>query len=99
MITGYPFMSFEQPGEIFALHRQQLLECLVPRLFILCQNHGLHVRNTIGREEHMFGAAQPDALRAELASRLGVARNVGIGAHAEIATKVSAHFMNSTKSE
>ncbi len=58
------------------------------RLFVFGQNHGLHVRDAIGREEHVLGAAQADAFGAELARGFGVARNIGIGAHAEIAAKL-----------
>ena len=35
----------------------------------------------------MLGAAQADAFRAELARSFGIARNVGIGAHAELAAE------------
>ena len=39
-------------------------------------------------EEHVLGAAQADAFGAELAGRLGVARDIGIGAHAELAAEL-----------
>ena len=42
-----------------------------------------HVRQPVRGEEHVLGAAQADALGAERARLLGVARNVGVGAHLE----------------
>ncbi len=39
-------------------------------------------------EEHVLGAAQADALGAELAGDLGVARDVRVGAHAELAAEL-----------
>ena len=83
---------FKQSGEILALHGQQLLERLIARLFVLGQNHGLHERNAIGREEHVLGTAQSDAFGAELARGYGIARNIGIGPHAEITAKLIGPF-------
>src|ERR1017187_7656309 len=39
-------------------------------------------------EEHVLGAAQSDALGAELARRFGVAGDIGIGADAELAAEL-----------
>ena len=75
--------GFEQAGEIGALHGQQLQQRFAPRLLIARQNHGLHVRNAVLGEEHVLGAAQADALGAEFRAGLRVARNIGVGAHAE----------------
>ena len=80
-------MASNRPGEILALHGQQLVERLPARLLIARQNHRLHVRDAILGEEHVLGAAQPDAFGAELAGGLGVARNVGVGADAEVAAE------------
>ena len=57
-------------------------------LFVARQNHGLHVRDALLGEEHVLGAAQADAFGAELAGDLGVARDIGIGAHAEFAAEL-----------
>ena len=46
------------------------------------------MRQTIFGEEHVLGAAQADAFGAELPRRFGIARNVGIGAHAELAAEL-----------
>ena len=67
-------------------------ERLLAGLFVFGQNHGLHVRDAIGREEHVLGAAQPDAFGSELARGFGIARNIGIGAHAEVAAKLVGPF-------
>ncbi len=40
-----------------------------------------HGDDALGVEEHVLGAAQADALGAELARRLGIERRLGIGAH------------------
>jgi hypothetical protein len=39
-------------------------------------------------EEHVLGAAQSDAFGAELARHFGVARDIGIGAHADLAAEL-----------
>ena len=57
-------------------------------LFVARQNHGLHVRNALFGEEHVLGAAEADAFGAELAGDFGIARNIGIGAHAELAAEL-----------
>src|SRR2546425_10913961 len=48
-----------------------------------------HQRDAIALEEHVLGAAQPDALRSELACPARVGRYVGIGAHAHPPPRVS----------
>ena len=80
--------GLEQAGEIGALHGQQLRQRLAAGLLVLRQDHGLHVRDAILGEEHVLGAAQADAFGAELARGLGIARNIGIGAHAEAAAEL-----------
>ena len=44
--------------------------------------------DAIFRKEHVLGAAKADALGAEQASLLGVARNVGVGANFEPADRI-----------
>ena len=79
--------GFEQTGEILALHGQQLLQRLPAGLLVARQNHRLHVRDAILGEEHVLGAAQADAFGAEHARGLGIARDIGIGANAEVAAE------------
>ena len=57
-------------------------------LFVARQNHGLHVLDAVLGEEHVLGAAQADAFGAEAAGGLGVARDIGIGAHAKAAAEL-----------
>ena len=47
-----------------------------------------HGGDPVALEEHVLGAAQPDALRAERSRDPRVARRVGIGAHLEPADAV-----------
>ena len=42
------------------------------------------MRQALLGEEHVFGAAKPDALGAETDGGQGVTRYVGIGAHTEL---------------
>ncbi len=84
--------GFEEAGEIFALHRQQLWQRFFAGLFVTRQNHSLHVRQAIFGEEHVFRAAETDTFGTECAGGLGVARNVGIGADAKLAAELISPF-------
>src|ERR1035437_101559 len=77
----------EEAGEILALHGEELQQGLAAALFVARQNHGLHVLDAVLGEEHVLGAAQSDAFGAELARHFGVARDIGVGAHAELAAE------------
>jgi len=46
-------------------------------------DHFADDRNSLGREEHVLGAHEPDALGPELARALGVGGRIGVGPHAE----------------
>ena len=89
---GQAVHGFEEAGEIPALHGQELGQSLAAGLLVARQDHGLHVGDAVLGEEHVLGAAQADALGAEPAGRLGVARNVGVGAHAELAAELVGPF-------
>ena len=82
MVTGSPAMIAEQLDEIVALGRQQLVERAAAARLVLGQDHLAHSADPLGVEEHMLGAAEADALGAELARGFGVERRLGIGAHA-----------------
>ena len=75
----------EQLGEIAALHRQQLGERRAAALLVVRQDHLAHREDAVGVEEHVLGAAEPDALGAELERDARIVRRVGIGAHLELA--------------
>ena len=77
--------DLEQLDEVGALHRQQLVERGAARLLVVGEDHLAHRLDAALVEEHVLGAAQPDALGAEAHGGLGVGRRVGIGAHAELA--------------
>src|SRR5580700_5837234 len=87
----------EETGEILTLHGKQLQQRLAPGLFITRENHGLHVRDALFGEEHVLSAAESDALGAEGARNLGIARDIGIGAHAKIAAELIRHFHELTE--
>ena len=78
----------EQAGEILALHGQELGEGLAAGLLVAGHDHCLHVLDAVLGEEHVLGAAQADALGAELLGHLGIARDVRIGANAELAAEL-----------
>ena len=80
-----PAHDLEQLDEIAALHRQQLGERRAARLLVVGEDHLAHRLDAVLVEEHVLGAAEPDAFGAEAHGGLGVGRRVGIGAHAELA--------------
>ncbi len=56
----------EDAGEVVALHRQQLRQRLLAAGRVVRQDHLAHRRDALAAEEHVLGAAQADALGAEL---------------------------------
>ena len=76
-----PVHDLEQRDEIRALHGQQLRQRGAATLFVVGEDHLAHRADALALEEHVLGAAKPDALRAELDRDLGVGRRVGVGAH------------------
>ena len=77
--------DLEQLDEIRALHRQQLRQRGATRLLVLGEDHLAHGADARFLEEHVLGAAKPDALRAELDRGARVLRRIGIDAHADLA--------------
>ena len=88
MVTGSPCMRLEDAVEVLALQRQQLVERLAPIGFCLRQDHLLHDRDAAFAEEHVLGAAQPDAASAERIRDLRLIRQIRVRAHAEAAVLV-----------
>ena len=78
----------EHADKICALHGQQLLQRSAAILLVVGENHGAHVRQLLLAEEHVLGAAEPDAFRAECTRLDRIARNVGIGAHLQFAERI-----------
>jgi len=65
----------------------EVLQRSAPRFLVARQNHALHERQTVFREEHVLGAAEPDTLGAELPCDLRPV-DVRIGADAEFAAEL-----------
>ena len=78
----------EDAVEIVALQRQQLVERLAAIGFVVGEDHPLHDRDAALAEEHVLGAAQADAARAERVGELGLIGQVGVGADAQPAELV-----------
>ncbi len=64
-----------------ALHRQQFGERGAAAFLVVGEDHLAHRDDALALEEHMLGAAEPDALGAETARGAGVERRLGVGAH------------------
>ncbi len=71
----------EQLDEIVALHGQDLGQRRAAPLDGLGHDHLAHGDDAAAVEEHMLGAAEPDALGAEAARHAGIVRRLGVGAH------------------
>ena len=85
MVTGSAAHDLEQLDEVGALHRQKLGERRAARSFVVGQDHLAHGADAVLVEEHVLGAAQPDALGAEFDRGARVGRRIGIGAHFQFA--------------
>ena len=85
---GKPRHDLEQLDEVLALRRQQLGERLAAPLLILGEDHLAHGEDAALLEEHMLGAAKPDALGAEGERLARIGRRIGIGAHFQPAEAV-----------
>ena len=72
---------FVKTNEVLLLERKQLIQITLPVFARTSQDHLLHDGDTILGEEHMLGAAQADALRAEASGDPRLVRDVGIGPH------------------
>ena len=64
-----------------ALVRQELRERGLAALHVVGEDHLADGADALLVEEHVLGAAEPDALGAEAARGAGVERRVGVGAH------------------
>ena len=81
-------MASNRPAKSLRCMGSSFSSALRRDLLVARQNHGLHVRDAVLGEEHVLGAAQADAFGAERARDFGVARNIGIGANAELAAEL-----------
>ena len=89
IVTGFALHRLEHAVEVLALQRQQLVAAPRGDRFSLSARI---MRCTIGMrpfaEEHVLGAAEADAARAERVGELRLIRLIGVGAHAEAAELV-----------
>ena len=74
--------------EVLLLDGKQAVQRVLPRRFVLGQDHLLNDRQAILLEEHMLRSAQADTLRAELDGLLCVARIVSVRADSQCAVLV-----------
>ena len=82
---GQSVHRLEDLLEVDLLHPAEFGE---RRLFFglgLGEDHLAHDRQAVGGQEHVLGAAQPDALGAEIAGVGGVLTGVGVGADGQLA--------------
>ena len=77
------FHRLEHAVEVLALQRQQLVERGAAILLVLREDHALDDRDAALAEEHVLGAAEADAARAEGVGELGLIGQVGVRPHAE----------------
>ena len=73
----------EHAVEVAALQRQQLVERLAAIRLVVGEDHPLHDGDAAFAEEHVLGAAEADAARAERVCGLGLVRLIRVGADAE----------------
>ena len=83
-----PGHDLEQRLEVGALHGQDLGQRPAPAGLVVGADHLAHGEDAALIEEHVLGAAQPDALGAEVARLARLAWRVGIGPDAERARRV-----------
>ncbi len=83
-----PLHDLEQLDEIRPLHRQQLRERGAAGLLVFGQDHLAHGADAGFLEEHVLGAAEADALGAELDRGARIVGCIRIDAHADLADLV-----------
>ena len=76
---GKPRHGLEDALEVGLLVRKELLERSPPLLLVAGHDHLAHDGQPVVGHEHVLGAAETDALRAELAGLGGVLRRIGVG--------------------
>ncbi len=74
-----PVHGPKNPDKILALERQNRRQGLLTLARQVGHDHFLDVRQTLGLEKHVLGAAKPDALRAVFARPFGILGVVRIG--------------------
>ena len=98
MVTGWPAMISNSSMKSWRCIGKSLASAAAPSLGVVGEDHLAHRHDAALLEEHMFGAAEPDAVGAEGAGLARIGRGIGIGAHPH-AAEVSAQPISVTKSE
>ena len=88
MVTGRPAMIRKISAKSPRCAGSNLSSARAAAGLVLGEDHLADVGDPLGVEEHMLGAAQADALGAELARGAAVERGLGIGADLEAALRV-----------
>ena len=80
--------GLEKSVEIFALDREQFVECCFTAFDIVCKNHLPHGVDFIAAEEHVFRATKSDTFGTEGYGIFSLIGLIGIGADAELAAAI-----------
>ena len=83
MVTGSPFMISNSSTKSARCIGSSFDKRGAARLLVLGEDHLAHGADAGLLEEHVLGAAQPDAFGAELDRGARILRRIGIDAHAE----------------
>ena len=83
-----PGHRLEDRLEVGLLEREEPVERVAAAFLVAGEDHLLHDGQPLLAEEHVLGAAEADALRAELARLRGVLGVVGVRAHLQAARVV-----------
>ena len=81
MVTGAPAMISNSSMKSLRCMGRSLASARAPALGIVGEDHLAHRHDAALLEEHMLGAAKPDAVGAEGKRLAGVGGRVGVGAH------------------
>ena len=74
----------EDAEKVLALDFQQALQRALVVGVVVGEDHLAHHRQAVGTQEHVLGAAEPNALRAAFARGPGVGGRVGVGPHRQM---------------
>ena len=88
MVTGSPSITLKIASKSPRCMGSSLASAASRSCFGIGQDHLAHRDDAVGVEEHVLGAAKPDAFGAEFARRGGVGGRVGIGAHLQGAHRI-----------
>ena len=87
-MTGKPAIASKIPSKSPCWTGSSRSSAARRAALVVGQDHLPHDRQPVGGHEHVLGAAEPDALGAELARLRGVLGRVGVRAHAQAADLV-----------